>query len=268
MRMKATPLANFVTFKKLGSYGRLGNQLFQVSAVISYARKNGIDHVLPEWRNQWTEGVDMAEILRGPFNIDPHIGNQKTDDFIEASMEYSMIPRSRRMNLQGYFQSDLYFFDEEHIRNTFSPEQRIENEIVEKNIGTFEGHCSIHVRRDDYLKYPEVHSFPGMEYYREAVSRMKAEGYENFLVFSDDVKWCRENFIGSEYKFSEKNSRNYEDLFLMSLCSSHIIANSSFSWWGAWLSRNPHKIVIAPRRWFGEKGPQRHDIIPKKWIQI
>ncbi len=267
MRMKATPLANFVTFKKLGSYGRLGNQLFQVSAVLSYAKKHGIEHVLPVWSNQWTEGADMSEVFRGPFNIDPNITNQSADDFVESSMEYAQIPRSRRINLQGYFQSELYF-DQDLVREALSPELRIENEIVEKNVGLFEGFCSIHVRRDDYLKYPDIHPFLGTEYYRSAIERMKAEGYQNFLVFSDDSAWCRQNFVGPEFSFSDRNQKNYEDLFLMSLCSSHIIANSSFSWWGAWLSRNPHKIVIAPQRWFGENGPRKHNIIPNKWIQI
>lgn len=267
MRMKATPLANFVTFKKLGSYGRLGNQLFQVSAVLSYASKHGIDHVLPTWKNQWTEGVDMSEIFQGPFNIDPRIEDYHTDDFNEPSMEYSQIPRSRRMNLQGYFQSELYF-DTDLIRSALYPKERIVNEILAKNAGLFEGHCSIHVRRDDYLKYPDVHPFPGMTYYREAIERMKSEGYHRFLIFSDDIAWCRENFVGSEFSFSDRSQKNYEDLVLMSLCSSHIIANSSFSWWGAWMSKNPHKIVVSPQRWFGPSGPQRHSIIPKEWIQL
>lgn len=269
MKTRATLRTNFVTFKGLGNYGRLANQLFQVAAVLSYSKKHGIDHVLPEWKNKWTDNVDMTDIFRGPFDVDPRVIDYETDDYREKSMEYLMIPRSRRLNLSGYFQSELYFIEHsDYIREMFSAEQRIENSIIEKNIGTFEGHCSIHVRRDDYLKYPDVHPFPGMDYYNKAVELMKAEGYQKFLIFSDDIGWCKENFRGEEFKFSEKNERNYEDLILMSLCSSHIIANSTFSWWAAWLSRNPEKKIIAPQQWFGSNGPQRHDIIPKKWLQI
>jgi hypothetical protein len=269
MKTRATLRTNFVTFKGLGNYGRLANQLFQVATVLSYSQKHGVDHILPEWKNAWTDGVDLTEVFRGPFNIDPKVSTYETEDYHERSMEYALIPRSRRMNLMGYFQSELYFADyADFIKRMFSPELRIHNEIVEKNLGTFEGRCSIHVRREDYLKYPEIHPFPGISYYEKAVEKMKAEGYHKFLIFSDDIDWCKENFRGEEYNFSEKNEKNYEDLILMSLCSSHIIANSTFSWWSAWLNKNPEKIVIAPQKWFGDKGPHAHDIIPKNWIQI
>jgi hypothetical protein len=268
MKTKVTLHNNsFVTFKKLGTYGKLANQLFQVAAVISYAKKNNVDYFLPEWSNRWTNGIDMTQIFRGPFNVDNNVLHTNTQDFKEKSMEYFEIPKTDRLNLEGYFQSERYF-EEELIREIFSIEPRIENEIIEKNVGTFEGKCSIHIRRDDYLKHPDIHPFLGLDYYRKAIDLMKEKGYEKFLIFSDDLGWCKEHFLGDEYQFSNKNTCNYEDLILMSLCSSHIIANSTFSWWAAWLSKNPNKTVIAPSMWFGHKGPQEHEIIPKKWIQI
>jgi hypothetical protein len=267
MKTKATLQNNFITFKKLGAYGKLANQLFQVAAVISHARRKGMEHVLPEWSNRWTEGTDMTQIFKGPFNVNNEVLTQQTEDFREKSMEYSDIPRANKLNLEGYFQSERYL-DEDLIREAFSIEPRIENEVIEKNAGTFEGCCSIHIRRDDYLKYPDVHPFLGLDYYQRAIENMKARGYEKFLIFSDDLGWCKDHFVGEEYRFSDRNTKNYEDLILMSLCSSHIIANSTFSWWAAWLSRNPEKVVIAPSVWFGVNGPQHHDIIPKKWIQL
>lgn len=268
MRTKATLHNNsFITFKKLGLYGKLANQLFQVAAVVSYAKRHDIDYFLPEWSNGWTGGRDMTKIFKGPFNVDDRVLYTSTEDFKEESMMYSDIPRSHRLSLVGYFQSERYF-EEDLIREMFSIEPRVEAEIVKKNDGTFEGRCSIHVRRQDYLNYPNVHPFLGIDYYERAVTLMKERGYESFLIFSDDLGWCRDHFIGDEYAFSDKNKHNYEDLVLMSLCSSHIIANSTFSWWGAWLNRNPDKVVIAPRTWFGHGGPQEYEIIPKEWIQI
>lgn len=268
MRTKATLHNNsFITFKKLGLYGKLANQLFQVAAVVSYAKRHGIDYFLPEWSNGWTGGLDMTQIFKGPFNVDDRVLFTNTEDFREESMMYSDIPRSNRLSLVGYFQSERYF-EEDLIREMFSIEPGVEAEIIEKNAGTFEGRCSIHVRRQDYLNYPNIHPFLGVDYYNKTVALMKEKGYENFLIFSDDLGWCRDHFIGEEYSFSDKNTHNYEDLVLMSLCSSHIIANSTFSWWGAWLSRNPNKTVIAPSIWFGPNGPQEHEIIPKTWIQI
>jgi hypothetical protein len=268
MKTRATLHNNsFVTFKKLGTYGKLANQLFQVAAVVSYAKRNNIDYFLPNWSNGWTDGLDMTEIFRGPFNVDFRVLDARTEDFREKSMEYSDIPKLNRVNLVGYFQSERYF-EEDLIREMFSIEPRIENEIMERNARTFEGRCSIHIRRQDYLSYPDIHPFLGIDYYQRAITLMKENGYERFLIFSDDLNWCREHFIGEEYAFSDKNTHNYEDLILMSLCSSHIIANSTFSWWAAWLSRNPAKIIIAPKLWFGHNGPQEHEIIPKKWIQI
>jgi hypothetical protein len=96
---------------------------------------------------------------------------------------------------------------------------------------------------------------------------MKSKGYEKFMVFSDDIDWCKQNFIGDEYIFSE-GQKNYQDLIMMSGCQSHIIANSSFSWWGAWLGNNSQKSIIAPSNWFGPKGPSNYEIIPTNWITL
>ena len=91
---------------------------------------------------------------------------------------------------------------------------------------------------------------------------------ENFIIFSDDIKWCKNNFIGDKFTFIE-GEKDYIDLWLMSLCNHNIIANSSFSWWGAWLNQNPNKKVIAPINWFGpEKKLNPKDIYCKNWIKI
>jgi hypothetical protein len=106
-----------------------------------------------------------------------------------------------------------------------------------------------------------------MDYYRKAIEIMKSKGYEKFMVFSDDIDWCKHNFIGDEYIFSE-GQKNYQDLIMMSGCQSHIIAISSFSWWGDWIGNNSQKSIIAPSNWFGPKGPSNYEIIPTNWITL
>jgi hypothetical protein len=103
-----------------------------------------------------------------------------------------------------------------------------------------------------------------MDYYRNAIAEFSDD--TRFLVFSDDIQWCKENFKGDNFHFIE-GEKDYVDLYLMSLCNNNIIANSSFSWWGAWLNNTPNKKVIAPKQWFGKaKQLNTKDLIPETWI--
>ena len=266
----------FVTFNKFGSYGRMGNQMFQIAALMGYAKRHATAYYIPKWRAE--NGQDLTKIFQGPFNIDPTLISEPSKVYLEKSLGYHEIPKiSEHVSIQGFFQNERYFENcREEVIRSFSPLPEIEKKVKDKNKGLFEGRCSIHVRRGDYIKHSDVHLNLGMDYYREAIKIMKAEGYRKFLVFSDDLDWCRQNFKnessilwgGTDFTFSDRNFANYEDLFLMNFCDSHITANSTFSWWGAWLGRNPDKTVIAPKRWFGPKGPQQHEVIPKNWTQI
>ncbi len=181
------------------------------------------------------------------------------------------------MYLQGYWQSEKYFKDiEKIIRDdfTFSEEPDYQNKQMADTIKCCEA-VSLHVRRGDYVSNPvttEYHGICSEDYYRRAVREV--ERYcknPQFFVFSDDPSWAKENLETGypttiiDFNGSEKD---YEDLRLMSLCQHHIIANSSFSWWGAWLSWNPQKIVIAPKKWFNRPEINTQDLIPESWIRI
>ena len=130
---------------------------------------------------------------------------------------------------------------------------------------------SIHVRRDDYLSSKYVSGFGGIctiEYYNKAVERIKEEVIDPvFYIFSDDINWCRENLKLEQGVFIDWNTgkESWQDMFLMSQCKHNIIANSSFSWWGAWLNSNSEKIVIAPRIWWNGL---KDDVVPDSWIRI
>ncbi len=133
---------------------------------------------------------------------------------------------------------------------------------------------SLHIRRGDYAKDKKTNAYHGLlslQYYHNAISKMSnIVNKPQFFIFSDDIKWVKENFkIAFPAIFIlNSNDKAYEDLFLMTLCKNHIIANSSFSWWGAWLCTNPSKIVYAPKQWLAVNNHQTSDLIPKDWHRI
>ncbi len=131
---------------------------------------------------------------------------------------------------------------------------------------------SLHVRRGDYLQSGAYVACSG-DYYRAALHRVtEVTGTSpTIYVFSDDPAWARDNIdLPHEKVVVDFNGRDsdYEDLRLMSLCRHNIIANSSFSWWGAWLNANPAKVVVAPKRWFAATHAQNPDILPKGWLSL
>jgi len=133
---------------------------------------------------------------------------------------------------------------------------------------------SIHIRRADYLdkNTNEKHGCCSMDYYRQAINYMsKMVEKPTFFIFSDDIEFSKHALKSPfQVRFVDHNGpeKNYEDLILMSNCSHNIIANSTFSWWAAWLNRNPDKIVIAPSRWFTDSRLNSNNIIPDKWLKL
>ncbi len=181
--------------------------------------------------------------------------------------------------LIGYWQSEMYFADiapmiraEFSLRGSLSSASQAVGQIIR---GT--NSISIHVRRGDYVSDPVVNKLNGMlsvEYYAIAIERMTtAIPTPHFFVFSDDIAWVRKSLhIGHPTMYIEHNGpgMEHEDLILMSMCRHNITANSSFSWWGAWLNTNPDKIVIAPQTWFVDPALSKtvQDIVPSSWLRI
>ena len=132
------------------------------------------------------------------------------------------------------------------------------------------------MRRGDYISNPRAHAVHGtcsMEYYAHAVRHIAGRiGFEPIIyVFSDEPDWALANLdMPFEMRVMDHNdsSRNYEDLRLMAACKHHVIANSSFSWWGAWLNASPEKIVVAPSKWFADSSISNPDITPNDWVRI
>ena len=148
---------------------------------------------------------------------------------------------------------------------------------IQKKIRACNISCSIHIRRGDYVTSKasnKVHGVLNMNYYKNAIKLLE-KNFSNdihFFLFSDDIEWVVDNLKikNSTFIINGLKSDPHEDIYLMSLCDHNIIANSSFSWWGAWLNTNPEKMVVCPQRWFLNKKLQREsvDIPCKSWVKI
>lgn len=239
---------NAVTFVP-GYFGRLGNQMFQYAAVFSLAKQLDADAYFPTSKPNIFDIFDLtakkgSPDLLGSFSY-----------YREPEFSYTPLPKQTPLALHGYFQSEKYFKQyEEDIRREFS----FKNEIdYDPNA------VSIHVRKGDYCNLSKIHPPCEMDYYEAAMDKLPSN---NYIVFSDDIEWCKQRFVGNKFTFSEHRSAE-EDMFLMSKCRGNIIANSSFSWWAAWLSDN--RDVIAPKKWFGSEAPyDPKDLVPERWTQI
>lgn len=176
--------------------------------------------------------------------------------------------------LCGYWQSENYFKDiREQILQEFTfPASVVKNNEVLTNRMQSENSVSIHVRRSDYLTEQNLKVYGNIcteKYYNNAIGYTE-QNVDNphYYVFTDDLAWAKEYFKGDNYTIVGENrgKDSYIDMYLMSKCKHNIIANSSFSWWGAWLNQNPDKKVLAPKKWFHNH--EKEEIVCEDWIRI
>ncbi len=196
--------------------------------------------------------------------------------------------------IEGYFQSEKNFIDiKDKIIKSFTLKKEFESEyfLSEKNkiLGARNNKdihgqqsddvnesvsVSIHIRRGDYVNDEKTKNFHGgcnKEYYEKAMEIVKTKvDSPIFYFFSDDIEWVKKEFMegGNFVYVSNSKLQDYEELILMSLCANNIIANSSFSWWGAWLNKNPNKIVISPKKWLNVEPDPQPNIVPEEWIRV
>lgn len=248
--------------------GGLGNYLFQIAVAHVHALDMGTDSVFSESNAVRVHRPISAykdNILRNVKFVNSNLGGVKYFEHLKG-FNYHELPKSDNLFLNGYYQTEKYIkHRRKEVVELFSPREEDITYINEK-YGDLSDTCSIHIRRGDYVNNQNHHPVCSLGYYRSAVS-MLPEGTK-FLIFSDDIPWCKNNFHGDSFIFVE-NELDYIDLYLMSMCSHNIIANSTFSWWGAWLNNNKDKMVISPSKWFGvAKHLDTSDIIPENWVKI
>lgn len=235
----------------------LGNQLYQIAAVVSHAHRIGGFAFIPDWA------------YRRVFNcrIPTGLSTEGMEVYEDPEDRVDPIPRRGELILRGNFQSYSHF-EEKLVRQTLQFHPRITAYVKHAYHDLFRHRTtSIHVRRGDTL-HPGNHMrvLPS-DYYDQAMELFPET--ELFVVFSDDIPWCRQRFRGSRFYFME-GEENFTDLCAMSCCRNHIIPNSTFSWWGAWLNSDPDKRVVAPRTWYkSDRGPlEIHDRIPPGWTTL
>ena len=268
-----------IGFNALGRMGRLCNQMFQYAALKGLAKNAGAEITIPYYEQAVDDG--MGNMLRTEL-FDSFDLNVKTgllnnghapvvhERFFHFDEElFNNCPD--HVSLQGYFQTEKYFKHiEQEIREDFTFDTGVSTPCKEM-ISSVENPLALHVRRTDYVKNAANHLNLTIEYYEAALKHFDDD--RNVIVFSDDPAWCLEQELFSDDRFIvSENDDNRVDLCLMSMCNDFIIANSSYSWWGAWLSSNKDKKVIAPVQWFGKTGYTKDhdtkDLIPHDWIRI
>lgn len=227
-----------ISFNNLGHMGRLGNQMFQ------YAALKGI----ASYRRYWYSIPEQNSLIEY-FKISPTLPNKNTFTQRESGFGFDQnlfnyCPDD--IDLVGYFQTEKYFKHiEEQIRQDFTFHDRIEKVSSHYRKFVFPNTelISLHIRRTDYLSDSKFHCL-SLDYYYEALELLPNVPV---IIFSDDPEWCKKTFSDRRFVISVSHNPGI-DLCLMSLCDYHIIANSSFSWWGSWLSKS--QKTIAPKKWF------------------
>jgi hypothetical protein len=280
--------------------GGLGNQMFQYAAGRRLAYSLDVELKLdltwfkqPDRRPYGLGAFNIMERMASPedirhltlgraaflqmamrkflgFKFQPPKSYIKEESF---SFDSSILSLNDSVYLDGYWQNEKYFIDiKPTIRADFTleapPSERIES--LTKTIASCDS-VSIHIRRGDYLLEDKIkfHGLCSLDYYQRCVDIMiQSVSNPHFFVFSDDYQWAISNLklpYKTTYLYPSNENLAFEDLWLISKCKNHIIANSSFSWWGAWLSQNPSKIVIVPKKWFQI---EENDWVPPDWLRV
>jgi hypothetical protein len=260
----------------LGKMGQLGNQMFQYAAVKGVARHKGYEFTVPKDAPAIRD--NLGNILKielfDVFDLQPDsiaflqansLYQEKGFDFDEEL--FNDCPDG--VCLLGYFQTEKYF---KHIEDDIRKEFTFKKEYYDacKEIQSMlDNPIALHIRRGDFLINSANHYNLSLSYYENALKEFDSN--RQVVIFSDDPEWCKEQELFSNDRFlvSEGNS-SYVDLCLMTLCNDYIIANSTFSWWGAWLSQNPNKTVIYPNKWFGPNNVDKSikDLFPSEWRMV
>jgi len=279
-----------IGFDHIGNLGRLGNQMFEFAALRGIAAEHEYEVCIPPADHQGIENYSLHQCFKLDHIKTGFINNENYS--LEQTFHYnndlfSTCPDNT--SLYGFFQSWRYFANfEDEIRKDFTFHDDILNPCKEM-VESVEEPIMLHVRRGDpnltdprgfkwsYTQCSSQHPPQPIEYYEKALAEFPED--QPVIVFSDSIDWVKEQefFSGDRFlhsepddKYSDGSFTPYTDLCLMSLCSHAIIANSSMSWWGAWLQTNSNKKVIAPKMWFGPdyKDKDTSDLYYPGWILL
>jgi len=281
-----------LAFNNIGSLGRLGNQMFEYAALRGIAARHSYDWMIPTPDRKGIENYSLHDCFKlSPDRNEGIMFDQYAQEPYFHFCEELFEKCPDNVSLHGFFQSWRYFANvQDEIRKDFTFHDGILNPCKEM-MEELEGRepIMLHVRRGDpnltdprgfkwsYTQCGSMHPVQPIEYYEKALKAFDKN--QPVIVFSDSVDWVKEQefFSGDRFMISEPEDKYadgsytpYADLCLMSLCSHAIIANSSMSWWGAWLQTNPDKMIFAPKMWFGPdyKDKDTKDLYCPNWILL
>jgi hypothetical protein len=282
-----------LAFNQIGNLGRLGNQMFEYAAVRGIAAHHEYDWCIPPFNIKGIENYSLSNCFKLESVFENNLSIRENFSYVQERFFhfdqelFDNCPDN--VSLHGFFQSEKYF---KHIKDIIRKDFSFHDEIINpclEFISDVIDPIFLHVRRGDpnlvdprgfkwsYTQCGEQHPVQPLEYYEKALAEFDDE--QPVIVFSDSPEWVKEQefFSGDRFlisepqeKYSDGSYTPYADLCLMSLCSHAIIANSTLSWWGAWLIENKNKKIIAPKMWFGSAYADKDtkDLIPEKWILI
>lgn len=254
--------------------GGLGNQLFQIAAAYAVARDND-DECAFDFNNkvvnQGNSGVVYCSNYYSKLK-ELSSGWKPAKVYKQLVFNYKPIPYHKNLQLEGYFQSEKFFIkyktDIIELFMNKNVESGIRFLLKDKYSVELRNSIGVHIRRGDYLKFPDHHPFPGHGYYYTAIDYIcSCARVDCILVFSDDILWCKDEFQGSMVRYVE-GLNDAQSMCLMSLTNHNIIANSSFSWWASYFNENKDKITCAPKKWFGSKAESNWDDIYREEMVV
>lgn len=266
---------NYITTNHRGG---LGNVMFKLAASISLAIDNNVNYI---FSNEFLRPIDRITTKGHPDYRRFYNNVLRNIEFIdklpdhyfihtETQFNYKEIPYTTGTNLllDGYFQSEKYFENNKDlIKNIFSPSEEIINTIL-TNLPDVRSYSSIHIRRGDYLNFPNHHPQQSTEYYKTACEMIGLD--KTYLIFSDDLEGVKDMFDFLPNKIFYTSGEDWLDMYTMSFCENNIICNSTFSWWAAYLNPNENKKIITTKNWFGPvyANWDISTLFPKDWIVI
>ena len=278
-----------ISYNRLGSNGRLGNQMFQYASLRGIAAYNGYDWMIPPEDVSHRDNYGLFETFQ-MSNVTPQnlgISNSRNVGETTHAFDESLFYTKDNVNIDAYLQTEKYFV---HIADQIREDFVFKKEYLEpcqEYISSLDSDpIFLHVRQSDNIGREQYHPILPISFFEEALSQWSED--TPCFVFTDDIDWCKQQtfFDQDRFLFNESNGRySYKtidgtgqmqntllpqvDLCLMSLCSGAIIANSSFSWWGAWLQGDRGKVIAPnPEKWFGSamEHLDTSDIVPERWV--
>jgi len=278
-----------ISYNRLGSNGRLGNQMFQYASLRGISAYNGYEWLIPPEDVSHRDNYGLFETFELPHVKSENLGisNHRTVTENTHAFDEGLFYTKDNVNIDAYLQTEKYFI---HIADKIREDFVFKKDYLvpcEEYISSLDSPpIFLHIRQSDNIGREQYHPILPISFFEEALKEFPDN--TPCFVFTDDLEWCKSKdfFNQDRFLFNESNGRySYRtidgtgkmqntllpqvDLCLMSLCSGGIIANSSFSWWGAWLQNDRGKVVAPnPEKWFGSamEHLDTSDIVPERWI--